>query len=305
MALVFEEVTKAFRDVIAVNNISFNVQEGSLFGFLGPNGAGKTTAMRVALGILTADSGQVTWRGRSFSQQGTSFFGYLPEERGLYPKMRVDEHLEFLGRINGLNRMEAKQETERWIDRFALGQVRKKRIEELSKGNQQKVQTIGTMLHDPELLILDEPFSGLDPVNSALLKDVLFEAHQKGRTVVFSSHRMDQVEEICDDIALIHQGQLILNGNLRQIKRSMGRQIMRISLEGRQDFWQEIPGLELLATKANYLEFRFDERVDPNRVLQAAQQGGQVIHFELVEPSLDQIFVEKVGAGHGHASGFN
>lgn len=230
-------------------------------------------------------------------RQGRGFFGYLPEERGLYPKMRVEEHLEFLGRINGLGRSEARQATAWWIDRFDLGELRHKRIEELSKGNQQKVQTIGTMLHDPDLLILDEPFSGLDPVNTALLKEVLLEAHADGKTIIFSSHRMDQVEEICDDIVLINHGRLVLSGNLRQIKRSMGRQILRISLEGNQDFWAKIPGLTLLNSRADYLEFRLHDRVDPNQVLSAAMEAGQVVRFELVEPSLDQIFVEKVGVG--------
>lgn len=297
MSFAVNGITKRFRDVTAVDDLSFTVHEGSLFGFLGPNGAGKTTTMRVALGILRADQGQITWKGCPFSKYETGFYGYLPEERGLYPKMRVDEHLEFLGRINGLSRVKAVQETSRWIERFDLGAVRKKRIEELSKGNQQKVQTIGTMLHNPELLILDEPFSGLDPVNSALLKSVLLEAHAEGKTILFSSHRMGQVEEICGDIVIINRGKLVLNGNLRQIKRSMGRKILRISLEGQQDFWAKIPGLTLLTNKGGYLEFRLDGRVDPNQVLSEAMAAGQVIHFELVEPSLDQIFVEKVGVG--------
>ncbi|NMB19936.1 MAG: ATP-binding cassette domain-containing protein [Firmicutes bacterium] len=296
MSLVASEVTKRFRDVTAVDNLSFTVQEGSLFGFLGPNGAGKTTTMRVVLDIIKPDEGRVTWKGLPFGQMGRGFFGYLPEERGLYPKMRLAEHLEFLGRIHGLDRRKAQLETERWIERFGLGDMRHKRIEELSKGNQQKVQTIGTMLHDPELLILDEPFSGLDPVNTALLKDVLLDAHGRGRTIIFSSHRMDQVEEICEDIVLINKGRLLLHGNLKKIKRSMGRQILRISLEGKEDFWAKIPDLELLNSRSDYQEFRLGEGVDPNEVLAEAMRAGQVLRFELVEPSLDQIFVEKVGA---------
>lgn len=297
MSLVATEITKRFRDVTAVDNLSFTVDEGSLFGFLGPNGAGKTTTMRMVLGVFNPDSGHVTWKGRPLSKLGKGFFGYLPEERGLYPKMRVAEHLEFLGRINGLDKHQSRQETERWIERFELDELRRKRIEELSKGNQQKVQTIGTMLHDPELLILDEPFGGLDPVNTALLKEVLLESNRRGKTIIFSSHRMDQVEEICEDIVLINKGSLVLHGNIKQIKRSMGRQILRISLEGKEDFWAKIPGVHLLASRADYLEFRLDDNVDPNYVLSEAMSSGQVIHFELVEPSLNQIFVEKVGAG--------
>mgnify|MGYP000878762242 CR=1 FL=1 len=297
MSLVVAEITKRFRDVTAVDHLSFTVREGSLFGFLGPNGAGKTTTMRVTLGILKPDEGSVTWQGRPMDRWGVGFYGYLPEERGLYPKMRVAEHLEFLGRIHGLDKLKARRETARWLDRFELGQVRSKRIEELSKGNQQKVQVIGTMLHDPQLLILDEPFAGLDPVNTALLKEVLLEAHGQGKTIIFSSHRMDQVEEICQDIALINRGRLVLHGNLREIKKSMGRQILRLSLEGNSVFWAKIPGLQLLVERADYLEFRLAEGVDPNHVLKEAMDAGQVIRFELVEPSLDQIFVEKVGEG--------
>lgn len=297
MSLVVAGVTKRFRDVTAVDDLSFTVPRGSLFGFLGPNGAGKTTTMRVVLGILKADSGSVTWDGRPVPKQGPGFFGYLPEERGLYPKMRVEEHLEFLGRINGLDKEDAKKATARWIERFELGDLRHKRIEELSKGNQQKVQTMGTMLHEPELLILDEPFSGLDPVNTSLLKEVLLDAHNQGKTIIFSSHRMDQVEEICEDIVLIKSGRLVLNGNLRQIKRSMGRQILRIAVEGNGDFWARIPGLTLLNSHHDYFEFRLGDQVDPHQVLKAAMEAGQVIHFEIVEPTLDQIFVEKVGVG--------
>ena len=252
MSLVVADITKRFRAVTAVDQLSFTVREGSLFGFLGPNGAGKTTTMRVVLGILQPDEGQVTWKGRTFEQLGTGFYGYLPEERGLYPKMRVAEHLEFLGRIHGLDRVKARRETARWLERFELGEARNKRIEELSKGNQQKVQVIGTMLHDPELLILDEPFAGLDPVNAGMLKEVLLEANGRGKTVIFSSHRMDQVEEICQDIALINLGRLLLHGNLRQIKKSMGRQILRLSLEGNLDFWAKIPGLQLLEERADF-----------------------------------------------------
>ncbi len=296
MSLVVTGLIKRFRDITAVDDLSFSVEEGSLFGFLGPNGAGKTTTMRVILGIIKADKGKTMWKGLPFDQMEPGFFGYLPEERGLYPKMRVLEHLEFLGRINGLSRIQASKKTLTWIERFDLGDLRNKKVEELSKGNQQKVQMIGTLLHEPELLILDEPFGGLDPVNVALLKEVLIEIHQRGKTIIFSSHRMDQVEEICKDIALISHGRLLLSGNLKEIKRSMGRNIMRISVEGNKEFWTEIPGLQPIIDRADYLEFQLNELINPNDVLQVAMAAGQVIHFELVEPSLNQIFVEKVGA---------
>lgn len=297
MGLVVQNVTKKFRDVTAVHELSFSAARGAMLGFLGPNGAGKTTTMRVILGIISPDSGSVLWDGVPLTSYGPRLFGYLPEERGLYPKMRLDEHLLFLARLNGLNAAEARAKTDQWIERFQLGEYRKKRIEELSKGNQQKVQTIGTLMHEPELLILDEPFSGLDPVNSELLQDVLLELNRQGTTVILSSHRMDQVEELCEEIVLIHRGQLVLEGNLREIKRSMGRSILRISLEGQRDFWRSIPGLVLLSERPDYLEFRLEPGIDPNQILSRAAQAGQVIRFELVEPSLHQIFVERVGAG--------
>jgi len=297
MGLSVQNITKRFRDVTAVKDLSFEVDRGRILGFLGPNGAGKTTTMRMILGIIKPDAGEVTWEGMPFLHWGRSFFGYLPEERGLYPKMRLDEHLVFLARINGVPARDARQRAAQWIDRFGLGQYSHKRIEELSKGNQQKVQVIGALIHEPELLILDEPFSGLDPVNTAMLKDVLLEQNKAGRTIIFSSHRMDQVEELCEDIVLIHKGQLVLAGNLRRIKSAMGRQILRVALEGDRDFWRRIPGLILLGERPDYFEFRLSAGVSPNVVLEAAMEAGQVIRFELAEPSLDQIFIERVGAG--------
>ncbi|HHT73166.1 MAG TPA: ATP-binding cassette domain-containing protein [Firmicutes bacterium] len=297
MGLRVANITKRFRDVTAVNGLSFAVERGRILGFLGPNGAGKTTTMRVILGIIQPDEGEVAWNGRPLAYWGREFFGYLPEERGLYPKMPLDEHLIFLGRINGLSHRDARDRAAHWIDRFRLGEYRRKRIEELSKGNQQKAQVAGAIIHEPELLILDEPFSGLDPVNTGMLKEVLVEQSRAGCTVIFSSHRMDQVEELCEEIVLIHRGELVLSGNLKSIKSGMGRQILRVGVEGSRDFWRRLPGLTLLAERPDYLEFRMGRGVDPNMVLKEAMAAGQVTRFELAEPSLDQIFVERVGAG--------
>lgn len=295
MGLVVSQITKNFRDVKAVDNLSFEVTKGSMFGFIGPNGAGKTTTLRMILDIIKPDQGNVTWLGKPMNKHKPGTYGYLPEERGLYPKMRVEEHLIFLGRLHGLSKQQAGHKTKELIEHFALGEYRHKRIEELSKGNQQKVQTLSTMLHQPEILFLDEPFSGLDPVNANLLKEVLVEGNKQGQTVIFSSHRMDQVEELCQDIGIINKGKLILSGNLREIKKAMGRQTLRIYLEGDLHFWKQIPNLELLHQTRDYLEFKLDPSIDSNQILLAASQAGQVIHFELVEPSLDQIFVSKVG----------
>ncbi len=293
--LAVSNITKDFRDVRAVDQLTINVKAGSLFGFIGPNGAGKTTMIRMVLGIIQPDTGHVTWRGKPFSQHPQGTFGYLPEERGCYPKMRVTDHLVFLGRLNGLSKYDAITKTDAMIERFQLEQYRSKKIEELSKGNQQKVQTIGTLLHEPEILFLDEPFSGLDPVNSDLLMQMLIEGNKKGQTIIFSSHRMEQVEELCEDICILNHGKLILDGNLKEIKRSMGRQYLRIALEGDQNFWRKIRGLDLVNETQRYLEFKLDDSIDTNEILMAAQQAGKVTHFELAEPTLNQIFVSKVG----------
>ena len=295
MSLIVENITKDFRNIRAVDSLSIEIKEGSMFGFLGPNGAGKTTMLRMILGIIRPDTGRVTWKGLPFSQYSQGIYGYLPEERGLYPKMRVQEHLVFLARLNGLTKHDAQSRSQEWIERFGLGENRKKRIEELSKGNQQKVQTISTMIHRPEILFLDEPFSGLDPVNASLLQDILLEGNKQGQTIVFSSHRMEQVEELCQDICILNHGKLVLSGKLREIKKSMGRSILRVSVEGDQDFWRPIRGLELIKTTSDYQEFRITDALDTDAALQAASRAGKVIRFELVEPSLNQIFVAKVG----------
>ncbi len=295
MSLSISNITKNFRDVKAVDQLSIDIKAGSMFGFLGPNGAGKTTTLRMILDIFKPDSGSVTWKGKPISKHPQGTFGYLPEERGLYPKMRVKEHLIFLGRLNGLSKFDAMKKTDEMIQRFKLEEYAHKRIEELSKGNQQKVQTVSTLLHEPEILFLDEPFGGLDPVNTDLLKQMLLEGNEKGQTIIFSSHRMEQVEELCQDICILDHGKLILSGNLREIKKSMGRQYLRISVEGNESFWQAIPGLELVSRTTDYLEFRLTNNIDTNEILQTASQAGQVIHFELVEPTLNQIFVSKVG----------
>jgi len=295
LSLSVVDITKDFRDVRAVDHLSLEVKEGSIFGFLGPNGAGKTTTMRMILDIIQPDTGSVTWKGTRLSKHPLGTFGYLPEERGLYPKMRVEEHLIFLARLNGLSKRDAVQRTKAMIDRFGLGEYRHKRIEELSKGNQQKVQTISTLIHDPEIVFLDEPFSGLDPVNTDLLKQLLLEGNRKGQTIIFSSHRMEQVEELCQDICILNRGKLVLYGNLRSIKQSMGRQYLRLSVDGNQDFWRAFPELQLVSQTPEYLVFKLTDKVDTNKVLQAAAQAGQVVHFELAEPTLYQIFVSKVG----------
>lgn len=295
MSLLVENVTKRFSTVVAVDDLSMEIREGSMFGLLGPNGAGKTTTVRVILSIIKADEGKVSWKGSSFGRHKNALFGYLPEERGLYPKMRVHDHLVFLGRINGLSKDEAAKRATQWMDRFGLGECTLMKVDELSKGNQQKVQIIGSLMHEPEIVFLDEPFTGLDPVNSEILSKVLAEGNARGQTVVLLSHRMEQIEELCTDICIIDRGKAVLQGELRAIKRSMGREVLRVSVEGGGEFWKSIRGLELLGQRPDYTELRVPPEVDSDDILKAAMQAGKVTRFELCEPSLQQIFVSTVG----------
>src|SRR5579884_1342784 len=202
MGLLVEQVNKSFAGVRVIKDLSMEVKEASLFGFLGPNGAGKTTTMRMILDILRPDNGTITWNGSDVSQVPRRKWGYLPEERGLYPKMRVDEQLLFLARLQGVSKQDARKALDEWLERFQITGNRSRKIEELSKGNQQKVQFLAAILHDPEILIMDEPFSGLDPVNATVLKEAFLEMHRRGKTIIFSTHQLEQAEELCQDIVI-------------------------------------------------------------------------------------------------------
>lgn len=294
MALVLENVSKSFRHVKAVQNLSLQINDGRMFGFLGGNGAGKTTTMRMILDIIKPDTGRILWNGGVFGHHCAGKYGYLPEERGLYPKMNVEEHLIFLGRLNGLSYKTAKQRTREWLEQFEMGDLGKRRVDELSKGNQQKVQVIATMLHEPEILFLDEPFAGLDPVNTKLLSDALRGFHSKGRTVVFSSHRMEQVEDLCQGICIIHQGKLVITGSLKQIKRDEGRTRLRLEIDGIDDLESRFPELDSIGRDGTCCEFRLNPDIDTNALLAKAINLGKILTFELVEPSLEQIFISKV-----------
>ena len=212
MSLSLNSVSKSFGAKCVVNNLDLNIESGDVFGFLGPNGAGKTTTMRMILDIIKPDSGRIAWQGQPVSLKTAHRFGYLPEERGLYPKMMVAEQLRFFARLRGLSNSQAKKQIAYWVERFQLGDLAKKKANELSKGNQQKVQFILAILHQPEMLILDEPFSGLDPVNVELLKEAFRDLANEGRTIIFSSHRMEHVEELCNALCIIADGRIIAQG---------------------------------------------------------------------------------------------
>jgi ABC-2 type transport system ATP-binding protein len=298
VGLVVEKINKSFARFQAVKDLSMEIKEGSIFGFLGANGAGKTTTMRMILDILRPDTGHISWNGKAVREIPRRMWGYLPEERGLYPKMVVDEQLLFLARLNGLSKSTAQKELDEWLERFEITTNSKKKVEELSKGNQQKVQFLATILHDPAILIMDEPFSGLDPVNANVLKEAFLEMHRRGKTIIFSTHQLEQVEELCEDIVIINKGQSVVQGSVRDIKRQHGRNVVRLKLDNDPEVtWLDtLAGVQAIRRRQDYVEMQIQADLNPNRIVEAAlQHGGLISRFELVEPSLTDIFIEYVG----------
>ncbi|HUS14365.1 MAG TPA: ATP-binding cassette domain-containing protein [Chloroflexia bacterium] len=308
MALIIDDVSKAFNGVPAVDRLSLEVRQGTVFGFLGPNGAGKTTTMRMVLNIYQPDSGTITWQGRPVAGVPRSAWGYMPEDRGLYPKMRVADQLLFLARLYGRPRAAVQHDIDEWLERLQITQNRTKRVDELSKGNQQKIQFLAAILHDPEILIMDEPFSGLDPVNEHVLKDALLEMHRRGKTIIFSTHEMATVEEICEEIAIINRGRIVVAGNVRQIKRAAGRKVVQLALDNDAAIpWLDaLPGVTVTRRGLDYVEMHLSTPATPDSILQTAlAHGGGVTRFQIDDPSLNDIFIERVGglqtAGLGSA----
>ena len=302
MSLVVDRVSKRFGSVVALDEASFTVEPGQIFGLLGANGAGKTTCMRIVLDILRADSGTVTWNGRRNTELPRRTWGYLPEERGLYPKMRVAEQLRFLSSLYGIPDAVARAEIDAWLERFRIPDYRDRRVEELSKGNQQKIQFIAAILHDPDVMIMDEPFSGLDPINVRLLKEAFLTMRERGKTLIFSTHQMETVEELCESIAIVDRGRVVVHGSVRDVRRAMGRKVVRLATEGDGRFLETLTqvdglgGLTIGARRADFVELRLPTDVDPERILRAAiDRGERVTRFEIAEPSLEEVFFEHVG----------
>ena len=299
MSLVVDSISKRFGDVVALDGVSFTVAPGSIFGLLGANGAGKTTSMRIVLDILRADTGRVTWDGVENLAMPRRTWGYLPEERGLYAKMRVGEQLRFFAALYGVGDAAARDEIADWLERFRIPDYVDRKVEELSKGNQQKIQFIAAILHDPDVLIMDEPFTGLDPVNVRLLKEAFGEMQDRGKTLIFSTHQMETVEELCEAIAIIDRGHVVVSGAVRDVKRSMGRQVVRLATAGGGNglpWLQQLPGVSVTADREDYVELRIPADRDPEEILRAAlERDERVTRFEIAEPSLEEIFVEHVG----------
>ena len=299
MTLAIEGLRKRFRDVQALDGVTLSVQRGQVFGFLGANGAGKTTTMRIVLGLLRADEGTVTWDGRAAHDWPRRTFGYMPEDRGLYPRMPVIDQLVYLGSLYGVSRSKARSDATAWLARFRIADLAHRRLEALSKGNQQKVQFIATVLHGPDLLLMDEPFVGLDPVNLAMLKEAFTAMRDEGRTLVFSTHQLDQAEELCDSVAIIDHGRIVANGPTRDVRRSTGHQVVRIATSGTGDaaWLRSLDGVTVTRSGRDYSELRVGSGTDPQSVLAAAMAtGDEVLRFEVADPSLEEVFVERVGA---------
>ncbi|HLR24828.1 MAG TPA: ATP-binding cassette domain-containing protein [Fodinibius sp.] len=295
-------ISKAFGATRAVQNVSFEVTKGRIFGLLGPNGAGKTTAIRMINHILIPDNGTISINGIDASPQTQRMIGYMPEERGLYKKMKVGEQLIYLARLKGLSRAEAEQTTRHWLKRFDAADWYNKKVGELSKGMSQKIQFIATIAHDPDIYIFDEPFSGLDPINSEMLKQIVIELREQGKTVLFSTHRMEQVEQMCDDICLFNNGRAVLKGNLRDIKQSFGQNTVLLEFEGNHRFLDKLQHVRINNRSTNFAEIRVLDGQDMQQILKTAMEHAEIYKFERVEPSLTDIFISTVGEDNINAN---
>lgn len=288
-------VRKTYGNFVAVDDLCLSILPGTIYGLLGPNGAGKTSTIRMMIGIMMPDFGEVRLFGEPFRRQHLQRIGYLPEERGLYKKMKVDEHLVLLGQLHGMSSGEAAGQAKSWCERLEIIESMPKKVEELSKGMQQKIQFIAALIHDPDFIIMDEPFSGLDPVNTALLKNVLLELKRAGKSILFSTHQMEQVERMCDSITLMNRGKTVLQGELKQIKASYGKNNVQIEYEGNGDFLRQPTLVQSYNNFGNYVEVRLAPGADTQELLRSVAARSRVSKFELVAPSLEEIFIDVVG----------
>jgi ABC-2 type transport system ATP-binding protein len=293
--LQLDNINKSFGNLDAVKDLSLSVSPGTIYGFLGPNGAGKTTTIRMIMEIILPDSGKILIKGMpNTSREMLDRVGYLPEERGVYRKMKVREALEFFAELKGLKKSVHKQKIDAWVERFGMADVQMKKMEELSKGNQQKIQILTTVVHEPDLIILDEPFMGLDPVNAELVKEVILEQKQRGTAIVFSTHLMESAEKLCDAICLINKGRKVLDGEVKTVKRGFGRNNVILAYDGKADFLKNNGVIESYNDSGNYVEIKLRPGAKPQVLLAAAMQHAEISRFEVVEPSLHEIFLATV-----------
>lgn len=292
-----QKLVKEFDGIRAVNELDLEILAGSIFGLLGPNGSGKTTTIRTCMGVYVPDSGSVTLLGNEDPLAVRDRVGYLPEERGLYPKMQVIEQLAFLGAIRGLSQAEATKRARKWLDRLDLGDRGKSATEEFSKGMQQKVQFAAAVIHEPEIVILDEPFTGLDPVNTRMLKELILEQRDRGCTVILSTHRMEQVEAMCEEIALIHRGDLVLRGEVNEIRARSGSNTLAIEYEGAPDALDNLPGVAQVHDSGRSARLQMAADADTQQIVRALLDRVRLHAFSTEQPSIEEIFLEHVGEG--------
>jgi ABC-2 type transport system ATP-binding protein len=290
-----QNIRKVYDTKVAVEGLSLTIEPGTMFGLLGPNGSGKTSSIRMMIGMTVPDSGSVMLFGKPFERASLNRVGYLPEERGLYKKMKVLEQLVFLGQLRGLSEGEARKRSLVWCERMQITEAIEKKTEELSKGMQQKIQFIAALLHEPALIIMDEPFSGLDPVNATLLMDTLVALRGEGKAILFSTHRMDQVEKLCDSIALISRGKLLLSGSMREIKSQYPKNRLQVAFSGDDSFLRH-PGVVESKSYSGIAEIKLRDEAAAQAVLaEALARGTTIQRFEVMEPTLEEIFIERVG----------
>lgn len=296
--LAVENVMKQYGDKTAVNNISFEVSEGEIYGLLGANGAGKTTTMRMVLGLIYPDGGTIKYNGKPYGVEQMSKLGYLPEERGLYPKVRVCDQVIYLSQLRGMSRKDADQNLKRWLEKFEVPEYYNKKVEELSKGNQQKIQFIAAVNHKPSIVILDEAFSGLDPVNVELLKSTVKELRDSGATILFSTHRMEHVEELCRNITILHRSNTVLKGNLKELKKQYPRERVILGAEGEINGLGSIQGVTGVTRHEYGYEIGIRNEAAGGDILRHAMAQTTITKFEIKEPTLNEIFIKTVGDRH-------
>jgi ABC-2 type transport system ATP-binding protein len=294
--LELSDLTKRFGEVVALDGCTLAVERGRMLGFLGPNGAGKTTAMRTIFGLVTLDGGEVAWDGRPIDHVARLRFGYMPEERGLYPRMTVLQQIVYFGRLHGQTKREAESTAGALLDEFGLADRADSRLEALSHGNQQRVQLAVAMVHEPDLLVLDEPFAGLDPVAAALLAAVLQQRAAEGAAVIFSSHQLDVVEDLCEDVVIVNRGRVVAEGAVRELRAALPRRYLDVTLAGGGSDWVDrLEGVEVVSRRGSRVRLLLSDGIDLVGMASAAVAAGEVIEFSLRPPDLSEVFVEAAG----------
>ena len=293
--LELRDLSRRYGQTVALDGLSLEVPDGDVVGFVGPNGAGKTTAMRIALGVLEPDAGEVLWHGAPVTREQQRLFGYMPEERGLYPKMRVDRHLRYLAELHGRDQAAAHDAAGQWIERLGIAEHAEQRIEELSLGNQQRVQLAAALVHDPPVLILDEPFSGLDPIGTDVMSAVLAERAADGAAVIFSSHQLELVERVCDRVAIVNRGTIVAAGRVDELRAQRSRPRLRVEVEGASNGWPEpLAGVQVVESDERGVLLELADGADDQQVLEAARRAGRVRLFAPARPTLAELFREVI-----------